>query len=74
MKVWAGCYNDADRNENPPTIHLCGTEKELVDALLDDIGSDMEGISCNTLEEVSEQMDEYCENPYSSISWTEKDL
>jgi hypothetical protein len=78
MKVFAGCYVDAQNPENLPDIRICASEKELVLALAED--GDVEGGSdCNTLTELQELMEEQYEEDdgdisYNGITWEERDL
>ena len=75
MKVFAGYFMDGDSNENPSTVHVCTSEKELVDKLVDDM-DDMD--ECQTLDELEEKLQEAIDNDelnsYSHISYTITEL
>ena len=75
MKVFAGYFMDGDSNENPSTVHVCTSEKELVDKLVEDIGEPLE---CNTLDELADKLQELIDNDelnsYSHISHSTTEL
>lgn len=69
--VYAGTYiaQHIVQDGNDAIVHVCTSEAALVEALLRDIGDTMGGITCTSLVELCELLQQYCEAPYDHVAY-----
>lgn len=72
MQVYSGTYVSLDdvHDGNTPIVHVCTDEQSLVDALLQDIGDCMTGITATSLAELSELLQDYSEDARNCIAYS----